>query len=79
MPCDVCDRMRFKNDIKKCQPNTFVVLTEVFGAGILFSKYSNCHDCMRSLNWGNVPKLSKYKGLAYPPKSAYLHPLTPME
>lgn len=76
-PCDVCDRIWFKNDLKPISnaAATLLLATNCFDSVEVFSA---CQTCRSSLKRGSIPTLSKSNGFTYPNYPSNLPPLDPL-
>ncbi|XP_062713846.1 uncharacterized protein LOC134290684 [Aedes albopictus] len=77
IPCSVCDRLWFINDLKSITEAAGRVLIE----GNHFesvNEFKVCQTCRSSLQRGAVPNLSTSNGFKYPPYPLGLPPLDPI-
>ncbi|CAH0586945.1 unnamed protein product [Chrysodeixis includens] len=69
--CSVCDRLWFRNDLKKLTEKHATVIKEWYSKNlgqteIITSQWLVCLTCKRSLAKGSMPILAKVNGFKYP-------------
>ncbi|XP_044588740.1 uncharacterized protein LOC123267918 [Cotesia glomerata] len=63
--CSVCDRLWYKNDLKKPSGEHKDILTKII-PNIPMANTQLCNTCVQALNKNNIPLMSTYNGFKFP-------------
>jgi hypothetical protein len=72
--CDICDRLRYMNNLKQVKENHISVLVPEF-PDMNVAQFKACVTCTAILDRDQVPSLSGSNGFTYPPYPKHLPPL----
>ncbi|XP_028968774.1 uncharacterized protein LOC114828514 [Galendromus occidentalis] len=75
--CDVCDRIWFRQDLKKIVSSTAHFLANHF-PGEDTSEFELCSSCNKTCRTEKIPPMSRSNGYMYPPKPSGLPKLDPI-